>query len=212
MCHHGCRHGVPRPARQVRRLAFLVDPALEMSHPTKLPYTAQRVADLLGAMGHDGQVIMLPQSGKTSAEAAAGRGSVAQIAKSIVFRRISDDAPVMVIASGANRVDERKVEKVDRGDSQSRREFRQGADRLRDRRRLPDRPSGTCTDPRGPGPAAAPATVGGGRSPARGISFDASATAEDDGRGSGGCRLAEPRRITAAFQSIAESNRPTIRS
>ncbi len=82
-----------------------------MSHPTKLPDTAQRVADLLGAMGHDGPVIMLPQSGKTSAEAAAGLGcSVAQIAKSIVFRRVSDDAPVMVIASGANRVDERKVE------------------------------------------------------------------------------------------------------
>ena len=82
-----------------------------MTPPTKLPDAAQRVADLLDAMGHDGPVVMLPESGKTSAEAAAGLGcSVAQIAKSIVFRRVSDDAPVMVIASGANRVDENKVE------------------------------------------------------------------------------------------------------
>jgi prolyl-tRNA editing enzyme YbaK/EbsC (Cys-tRNA(Pro) deacylase) len=76
-----------------------------------LPDTAQRVADLLDAMGHDRPVIMLPETGKTSAEAAAGLGcSVTEIAKSIVFRRLSDDAPVMVIASGANRVDERKIE------------------------------------------------------------------------------------------------------
>lgn len=81
-----------------------------MDPPTKLPDTAQRVADLLVAMGHDRPVIMLPESGKTSAEAAAGLGcNVAEIAKSIVFRRLSDDAPVMVIASGANRVDERKI-------------------------------------------------------------------------------------------------------
>lgn len=76
----------------------------------KLPDTAQRVADLLRALGHDKPVVMLPESGKTSAEAAAGLGcSLAAIAKSIVFRRLSDDAPVMVVASGINRVDERKV-------------------------------------------------------------------------------------------------------
>lgn len=76
----------------------------------KLPDTAQRVADLLTALGHDKPVVMLAASGKTSAEAAAGLGcSVAEIAKSIVFRRLSDAAAVMVIASGANRVDEQKV-------------------------------------------------------------------------------------------------------
>ena len=76
----------------------------------KLPGSAQRVADLLAAISHDRPVIMLPETGRTSAEAAAGLGcSVAAIAKSIVFRRLSDDAPVMVIASGANRVDERKI-------------------------------------------------------------------------------------------------------
>jgi len=75
-----------------------------------LPDSAQRVADLLAAIGHDKQVVMLPETGKTSAEAAAGLGcSVAEIAKSIVFRRLTDDAAVMVVASGSNRVDETKV-------------------------------------------------------------------------------------------------------
>jgi prolyl-tRNA editing enzyme YbaK/EbsC (Cys-tRNA(Pro) deacylase) len=81
-----------------------------MNTETKLPDTARRVADLLQALGHDKPVVMLPETGKTSAEAAAGLGcSVAEIAKSIVFRRLSDDAAVMVIASGVNRVDEQKV-------------------------------------------------------------------------------------------------------
>lgn len=78
--------------------------------PAALPDTAQRVAGLLAALGHDKPVVLLPATGKTSAEAAAGLGcSVAEIAKSIVFRRVSDDAAVMVVASGANRVDEQKV-------------------------------------------------------------------------------------------------------
>jgi prolyl-tRNA editing enzyme YbaK/EbsC (Cys-tRNA(Pro) deacylase) len=77
---------------------------------TKLPDSAQRVANLLAELGHDKPVVMLPETGKTSAEAAAGLGcSVAEIAKSIVFRRLADDVAVMVVASGANRVDEHKV-------------------------------------------------------------------------------------------------------
>jgi prolyl-tRNA editing enzyme YbaK/EbsC (Cys-tRNA(Pro) deacylase) len=75
-----------------------------------LPDAARRVALLLRERGHEKPVVMLPQTGKTSAEAAAGLGcSVAQIAKSILFRRRDDDAPVLVVASGANRVDEEKV-------------------------------------------------------------------------------------------------------
>jgi len=75
-----------------------------------LPDAARRVALLLRERGHARPVVMLPETGKTSAEAAAGLGcDVAQIAKSILFRRREDDAPILVIASGANRVDERKV-------------------------------------------------------------------------------------------------------
>lgn len=81
-----------------------------MKESMQLPDSAQRVADLLSAIGHDKPVVMLPETGKTSAEAAAGLGcDIAAIAKSIVFRRLSDDAAVMVVASGANRVDEQKV-------------------------------------------------------------------------------------------------------
>ncbi|MBC3877748.1 YbaK/EbsC family protein [Undibacterium sp. FT79W] len=83
---------------------------MTMSTENFLPDTAQRVASLLRELGHDQPVVMLPESGRTSAEAAAGLGcSVAEIAKSIVFRRVADDAAVMVVASGSNRVDEKKV-------------------------------------------------------------------------------------------------------
>ena len=75
-----------------------------------LPDTARRVALLLREREHGNAVVLLPETGKTSAEAAAGLGcSVAQIAKSILFRRREDDAPVLVVASGANRVDKMKV-------------------------------------------------------------------------------------------------------
>ena len=75
-----------------------------------LPEAAQRVADLLRTLQHDRPVVMLSEAGRTAAEAAAGLGcSVAEIAKSIIFRRLADDAPVLVIASGSNRVDEAKV-------------------------------------------------------------------------------------------------------
>lgn len=81
-----------------------------MTALSQLPESARRVAELLEALGHPHPVVLLPQSGKTSAQAAAALGcQVAEIAKSIVFRRLADDAPVMVIASGSNRVDERKV-------------------------------------------------------------------------------------------------------
>lgn len=81
-----------------------------MSNETSLPEGVVRVAALLREMGHDQGIVMLPSTGKTSAEAAASLGChVAEIAKSIVFRRLSDDAAVMVVASGADRIDEAKV-------------------------------------------------------------------------------------------------------
>jgi prolyl-tRNA editing enzyme YbaK/EbsC (Cys-tRNA(Pro) deacylase) len=77
---------------------------------TAVPEAAQRITEALRARGFELAVVMLSESGRTSAEAAAGLGcAVAQIAKSIIFRRLADDAPVLVIASGANRVDEAKV-------------------------------------------------------------------------------------------------------
>ena len=83
---------------------------MTMDYHETLPESAARVVLLLREIGHDKPVVMLPVSGKTSAEAAASLGcNVAQIAKSIVFRRLADDAAIMVIASGADRIDETLV-------------------------------------------------------------------------------------------------------
>ncbi len=81
-----------------------------MHNDSPLPDGVQRVAALLANMAHDKSIVMLPAAGRTSAEAAASLGcDVAEIAKSIVFRRLDDDVAVMVIASGADRIDEEKV-------------------------------------------------------------------------------------------------------
>jgi prolyl-tRNA editing enzyme YbaK/EbsC (Cys-tRNA(Pro) deacylase) len=71
----------------------------------------QRVQEALDALGINRKLIELPVSARTSQQAAAALGvSVAQIAKSLVFT--ASGSPVLVIASGANRVDERKLERL----------------------------------------------------------------------------------------------------
>ncbi len=75
-----------------------------------LPPAAQRVQDVLAGLGLPGRVRTFAESTRTSAEAAAAVGcTVAQIAKSIIFRAKPSQRPVLVIASGTNRVDEKKV-------------------------------------------------------------------------------------------------------
>ena len=74
-----------------------------------LSASAQRVQEALDAAGLRCRVVEHEASARTSAEAASLLGcDVAQIAKSLVFRRGAEGA-VLVIASGANRVDEAKV-------------------------------------------------------------------------------------------------------
>jgi prolyl-tRNA editing enzyme YbaK/EbsC (Cys-tRNA(Pro) deacylase) len=83
---------------------------------------AQRVEDLLAAQGMGGRVVEFPDSTRSSAEAAAAIGcTLAQIAKSLVFRAASG-RPVLIVASGVNRVDEKKVrdeigQKIGRADA-----------------------------------------------------------------------------------------------
>jgi prolyl-tRNA editing enzyme YbaK/EbsC (Cys-tRNA(Pro) deacylase) len=77
---------------------------------TPLPDGAVRVAARLAELGHPHDVVMLPVTGRTAADAASALGvELGQIAKSIVFRRKSDDAAVLVVTSGDLRVDEKKV-------------------------------------------------------------------------------------------------------
>lgn len=71
--------------------------------------SAQRVQDALAAAGFPNLVVELPGSARTAADAAAAVGcEVAQIVKSLVFRAASGRA-VLVVASGAHRVDEARV-------------------------------------------------------------------------------------------------------
>lgn len=70
----------------------------------------RRVQDALKASGGSFEVREFPESTRTAAEAAEAIGcEVAQIAKSLIFRAKESDRPVLVIASGVNRVDEKKV-------------------------------------------------------------------------------------------------------
>jgi prolyl-tRNA editing enzyme YbaK/EbsC (Cys-tRNA(Pro) deacylase) len=72
--------------------------------------SAQKVQDTLHALGFDCAVIEFVESTRTSAEAATRVGcTLGQIAKSLVFRGQATGKPVLVITSGANRVDEAKV-------------------------------------------------------------------------------------------------------
>ncbi len=81
-----------------------------MESPPLRP-AAARVQSLLRAAGLEAEVVEFAETTRTSAEAAAQIGcAVAQIAKSLVFRAKATGRPVLVIASGANRVDEKAVE------------------------------------------------------------------------------------------------------
>lgn len=67
-----------------------------------------RVRAALLAAGHPDTIVVFPAGTRTAAEAAAAVGcTVAQIAKSIVFR--ADGRAAVVITSGANRVDAAKA-------------------------------------------------------------------------------------------------------
>lgn len=76
----------------------------------KLSARAQRVQDVIVAAGMELEVRELPASTRTAAEAASAIGcEVSQIAKSLVFHRRQSDAPLLVIASGTNRVNSEAV-------------------------------------------------------------------------------------------------------
>jgi prolyl-tRNA editing enzyme YbaK/EbsC (Cys-tRNA(Pro) deacylase) len=81
---------------------------------------ALRVQEVLGP---GFKVLEFDESTKTAADAAAAVGcEVAQIAKSIIFKAADTGRAVLVITSGINRVDEKKIrgllgEKIERADA-----------------------------------------------------------------------------------------------
>jgi prolyl-tRNA editing enzyme YbaK/EbsC (Cys-tRNA(Pro) deacylase) len=78
-----------------------------------LSASASRVQQALRQRGLGTEVRQMPDSTRTAQEAAAALGcEVGQIAKSLVFRGERSGAPVLVIASGADRVDGRRLAAV----------------------------------------------------------------------------------------------------
>jgi prolyl-tRNA editing enzyme YbaK/EbsC (Cys-tRNA(Pro) deacylase) len=72
--------------------------------------SARRVQAVLDGFGLGLRVVEFEQPTRTSAEAANAIGcTVAQIAKSLIFRTVPGGRPVLVVASGTNRVNEKAV-------------------------------------------------------------------------------------------------------
>jgi prolyl-tRNA editing enzyme YbaK/EbsC (Cys-tRNA(Pro) deacylase) len=89
-----------------------------------LSASAQRVQQALAAFNLDYQVMELSASTRTAKEAATAVGcKVGQIVKSLVFKTDHTLVPVLVIASGVNRVDVKILgellgKKVDKADAE----------------------------------------------------------------------------------------------
>jgi len=78
--------------------------------PEATPEGFERVKAALSAAGHPHAPVWLNDSARTAQQAADALSvAVGQIAKSVIFRRRSDEAAVLVITSGDRRVDAAKV-------------------------------------------------------------------------------------------------------
>ena len=77
---------------------------------TKKMASQEKVQQALDELGIQTEVSVLPDSTRTAQEAAQAVGcQVAQIAKSIIFRGKETQDPILVVASGVNRIDEKKI-------------------------------------------------------------------------------------------------------
>ena len=78
-----------------------------------LSTSAQRVQTELKSRGMDCQVMEMSQTTRSAADAAKAVGcTVGQIAKSLVFKRMESERAVLVVTSGANRVDEKRLSEI----------------------------------------------------------------------------------------------------
>jgi prolyl-tRNA editing enzyme YbaK/EbsC (Cys-tRNA(Pro) deacylase) len=87
-----------------------------------LSNSAQRVQDELARLGFGCRVVEHAEPTRTAQDAAERAGcSIGQIVKSLVFRGATTGGSILVLTSGANRVDERRIagyagEPIDRAD------------------------------------------------------------------------------------------------
>jgi prolyl-tRNA editing enzyme YbaK/EbsC (Cys-tRNA(Pro) deacylase) len=72
--------------------------------------SAQRIQDILNVLGSDFKVIEFAESTRTAQEAADRVGcQLGQIVKSMIFKGLASNKGILVLTSGANRVDEKKI-------------------------------------------------------------------------------------------------------
>jgi Cys-tRNA(Pro) deacylase len=84
-----------------------------MEMDSNLSASAQKVQDALTALGFSMQVVELPASTRTAVEAAQAVGcNVGQIVKSLIFKGRESGRPILLLVSGANRVDLEKAAAV----------------------------------------------------------------------------------------------------
>jgi Cys-tRNA(Pro) deacylase len=87
-----------------------------------LSTSAQKIQDTLKTLGFNNEVIESTVSSRTAAEAAERVGcDVGQIVKSLIFKGSESGKAILVLTSGANRVDEKLIssysgEKIQRAD------------------------------------------------------------------------------------------------
>jgi len=89
-----------------------------------LKKSAEKVQNVLNEFGYELKVTKFPDSTRTAQEAANAIGcTVGQIAKSLIFMGKTSQKPILIIASGANRVNEKAVkeytgEKLEKADAE----------------------------------------------------------------------------------------------
>ena len=72
--------------------------------------SAQKVQDKLNSLGYDYVVVEHAESTRTAQEAAdRARCELGQIVKSLIFKGKDSSKPILVLTSGANRVDEKRI-------------------------------------------------------------------------------------------------------
>jgi len=89
----------------------------------QLSLSAQKIQDLLKSLGYDYTVIEHAESTRTALEAAERAGcELGQIVKSLIFKGKQSGKPILVLTSGSNRVDEKRIreyagEKIGKADA-----------------------------------------------------------------------------------------------
>ena len=87
-----------------------------------LSSSAQKVQDALNTLGYNYEIIEFEESTRTALEAAERVGcDVGQIVKSLIFQGKTSEKPILILTSGANQVDVKRMkthadEKIGRAD------------------------------------------------------------------------------------------------